>query len=263
MRQIEWDDLPEGGNLQREFDRLQRRDWELWSIALLLLTAFAGGIVAYFYWQSTGSGDTGTIPLGVLWQVLFALVALIVLLNAYLIDRKRSLAQLWRRYLLQSQELVLAREEASLDPLTEVFSRRHFDYTVRKEVQRCERTERPLSFLLVGLVDFEQVNKQHGHLVGDQVLKIVAVTLLSTLRATDMVFRYDGDHFMVLLPDTSRHGANQAEERLRGKLATEPQMAGILRQPLAVATARTEYTKDKNLDAVLEEIERALALSAS
>ena len=261
MREPEWDELPEGAKLQSEFERLQRRDWELWSIALLLLTVFAGGVVMFFYSQFAKESEEGTAAFGFYFQVLFALVALVVLLNAYLIDRKRFQAHLWRRYLLQSQELQQARELGSLDPLTKVFSRRHFDEVVRKEALRCERTEKPLSLMLLHLKDFEKVNQELGHFVGDQILQAVARTLQTTMRTSDMVFRYGGDDFMVLLPETSEEGAACAEKRLRERLASQKEVSDRLGHPMPVAIFHSCYQKGKNLDKMLELMESALVTS--
>ncbi|MBI4466914.1 MAG: hypothetical protein HY656_05775, partial [Acidobacteria bacterium] len=106
------------------FRYLQRRDWELWSVALLLLTVFAGGLLAFLYRQTAESHLFSPLVTRFLWVVLFGLIALVLLLNIYLIARKRALADLWRTYLVQQQELEQEREQGMLDPLTQVYNRR-------------------------------------------------------------------------------------------------------------------------------------------
>lgn len=261
MRDQEWDDLTAGGDLEETFDRLQRRDWELWSIALVLLTIFAGGVIVYFYSQSSGGAGSvsAPVPLGYFWQVLLGLLALVVLLNTYLIDRKKSLARLWRRYLLQSQELEHLRETGTLDPLTQVYSRRHFDEAVQQEALRCERAGHPLSFLLLDLVGFGEINQRQGHFVGDQILQGVARVLQASLRRFDLVFRYAGDDFMMILSGAFAEDVVCVQERLRKQLAADKELRKKTGQSLVLAFGCATYTKGKKLDEVVEEAERNLS----
>lgn len=263
MREPEWDDLPERAELQGSLERLQRRDWELWSIALLLLSVFAGGAIAYFFAQSHEEGWVGTLGLRYVWLVLFALVALVVLLNAYLIDRKRSLAALWRRYMQQSLELDRTRRQSALDSLTQVYNRRYFDEVVRVEALRCERSQQPLSFMLLDLVDFERINQTHGHFVGDHLLQIVARIMQETMRSSDQIFRYAGDDFIVLLPDTPPEGAACAQQRLLEHLTGSKDILEKIHEPLRVAVTHACYDGGKKLETVMDEMEANSSRQAS
>lgn len=101
---------------------VERRDWELWSIALILLTAFAGGVIAFLYWSThTEQKLSGWFP-HLIWLLLFGLIALVLLLNVYLIGQKRTLSKLWRQILAQEVELELHRAHAATDshPLASV-----------------------------------------------------------------------------------------------------------------------------------------------
>lgn len=259
MQDPDWDELPERTELEGAFDRLQRRDWELWSIALILLTAFAGGVMVYFYAQSGNLAGESSPAAGFFWQILFAMVALVILLNVYLIDRKRSLGLLWRRYLLQSQELHRVRELGSLDPLTQVFNRRHFEEVVRTEALRSERSEQPLSFMLLDLKEFERINRSKGHFVGDRILQAVARILRKTMRTSDMIFRYGGDDFIILLPNTPQEGALCAEKRLWEQLNSDKEILDKLGEAVPMVISHSCYQKGDSLDAVLEQAEKALS----
>ncbi|MBI4462456.1 MAG: GGDEF domain-containing protein, partial [Acidobacteria bacterium] len=159
------------------FRRLEKRDWELWSIALILFTVFAGGIVTFAYISARGDPAASPGVLRWVWLLLFGLVALVLLLNVYLIDKKRTLSRLWRRTLAQEIELENQRLQAGTDSLTQVHNRRFFDDVGPKEVRRAVRANRPLSVLLVDIDHFREVNAQLGHFAGDEVLRLVADTL--------------------------------------------------------------------------------------
>lgn len=258
MREPEQQTLLEVADIQKSVQRLKLRDWEFWSIALLLFSAFAGGILASLY--SRISEGQGLPPLATrfVWLVLLGLVILVVLLNAYLIDRKRSLTQLWRRYLLQAEALHKERELGMLDPLTQVYSRRFFEESIPREAHRCDRAGRPLSLVLVELDNLKELNRGLGHLVGDQVLLAVAGVLQDTLRASDQVFRYGGDEFVVVLPETPAEGAAIVEARLEELITRNSEIQKSVGRPLTVTIGRATYTKGDKLDSVIDQLERAM-----
>lgn len=106
-------------------------------------------------------------------------------------------------------------EKAALtDGLTGLYNRRAFDRRLAEEVERARRYEYPLSLLVLDLKNFKPINDRFGHAVGDQALVMVAQTLKQTHRAGDMIFRWGGDEFAVLLPQTNAEGARAAAEHL-------------------------------------------------
>jgi two-component system cell cycle response regulator len=105
------------------------------------------------------------------------------------------------------------------DPLTGVANRRFFERRLGEEVERWLRRREPLVYMLVDIDYFKQVNDEHGHHAGDQVLQQIAELLGRDLRGVDLLARYGGEEFMLLLPDTTLdHGATIAE-RLCGNVA--------------------------------------------
>ena len=258
MKEPEREIAPGYAELRTSIGRLEWRDWELWSIALLLLVVFAGGFLTYIYSQIAEERALSPAAARFLWLVLFGLLVLVVLLNIYLIDRKRTLAQLWRRYLRQMDELGQEREQAMRDPLTQVYNRRFFDETVTKEARRCDRAGRPLSFLLVDVDNFKQVNERLGHFEGDKVLQAVAAVLQDTLRTSDLVFRFGGDEFLVVLPETPAEGAAIVEARLQQRLSQRQDIQERIGRPLTVTIGRGTYGKGDKVEAVIEQAERSL-----
>lgn len=246
----------EGIAEQVEFTRLERRDWELWSIALLLLTVFAAGFFVYLLAEKTEQQVLSPGSGRFLWLLLMGMVVLVVLLNVYLIDRKRSLAQLRRRYLLQAELLEQEREQATRDPLTQVYNRRLLEVMVPKEARRCERLGRSMSFLVVDITDLKEVNQRLGHFQGDLVLQGVASVLQNTLRTTDSVFRFGGDEFLVVLPETPAEGAAMVEDRVRQRVSQNKELEEKIGRFLRLSIGRATYDKGKNVDAVIEEAAR-------
>jgi diguanylate cyclase (GGDEF)-like protein len=108
---------------------------------------------------------------------------------------------------------------ASTDPLTGLYNRRYFSRALRREIARCRRHRLHFSLLLMDLDHFKQLNDEHGHLVGDEVLKKVAECLRSMIRDVDVACRYGGEEFAILLPETERLGAYIVADRLRERIA--------------------------------------------
>lgn len=110
-----------------------------------------------------------------------------------------------------------ALQSALRDPLTDTGNRIAMDQVLQREVDLARRNLQPLSLslLMLDLDHFKQINDQYGHSVGDEVLKAVATTLKGQLRNVDMVFRYGGEEFLVLLSGTCREAAAMIGERLR------------------------------------------------
>ncbi len=109
---------------------------------------------------------------------------------------------------------------AWIDGLTAVRNRRQFDDFIERDLRTAIRTDRPLSLIMLDIDYFKRFNDQYGHLAGDDCLKIVAHELGKSLcRSADMLFRYGGEEFACLLPETDASGAmavaNRMLERVR------------------------------------------------
>jgi len=107
------------------------------------------------------------------------------------------------------QELTLVDEHTTL------FNVRHMRDLLEREVERARRFNHPLSLLFLDLDHFKQVNDTHGHLVGSALLRDVGLVLKEAVREVDTAFRYGGDEFAVLLPETGAQDARSAAERIR------------------------------------------------
>lgn len=114
------------------------------------------------------------------------------------------------------------RQEATTDVLTGLLNRRHLDRRVAEAVRLARRHSRPLCCLMVDLDGFKSVNDEHGHQVGDDVLREVGHRLRLVARRSDVVGRYGGEEFVVLVPETDAEGAAATAARVREALAEPP-----------------------------------------
>lgn len=117
--------------------------------------------------------------------------------------------------------LRVARAEALsvTDDLTQLYNSRFLHEVLRKETKRAIRSHAPLSLLFVDLDGFKRINDAHGHLLGSRALVEAAALIRGSARETDIVARYGGDEFSLVLPDTTPEGALAVAARLRERIA--------------------------------------------
>ena len=111
-----------------------------------------------------------------------------------------------------------AKKQAQTDGLTGVANRWSMQESITRELQRAVRYGRDISFLLMDIDDFKKVNDTYGHLIGDEILKQLALVTKNLVRGSDLVARYGGEEFVAILPDTTISGAQYIADRLRTAL---------------------------------------------
>jgi diguanylate cyclase (GGDEF)-like protein len=123
---------------------------------------------------------------------------------------------------LTTQKLRQAADEitrlASIDPLTGLFNRRYFDTRLEAELQRARRNGEPLALLMVDIDNFKRINDDHGHVVGDRLLRCVAERLRRGVRIFDVCARYGGDEFAILMPSSNVDTAMLVADRIRASI---------------------------------------------
>ncbi len=150
--------------------------------------------------------------------------------------------------------------QASVDGLTGVFNRREFDHRLSAEWGRFRRHHRPLSIIMLDIDFFKKVNDQYGHPCGDTVLKTLGQIMKEGKRRQDIVCRYGGEEFVVLLPDTPMDAAFHVAETLRVRVGSHPFKCGRkkieLYVSLGVAGAREQNPKSE--DAFVQAVDAGL-----
>jgi diguanylate cyclase (GGDEF)-like protein len=168
----------------------------------------------------------------------------------YLIRAGKAFADLHRaeaenRTLLQAlsrknEELVRFNEalwdQATRDGLTGLYNYRYFQEALSREIARSTRHGKTLSLILLDLDSFKKYNDEHGHQMGDDVLRGIGEILLHRIRQTDVAARYGGEEFVVLLPEVDREHGMQVAETLRETIAGHP-FPGRESQPMGAITA--------------------------
>jgi len=130
----------------------------------------------------------------------------------------KALILLWRlgptRITELQEQITELQKQAYRDPLTGVYNRRYLEEVGKKEIGRAKRYKTPFSVIMIDINRFKDVNDQFGHSKGDEILKNVASVLGRSCRESDMIIRYGGDEFVVLLPNTDKSGAQTTKERI-------------------------------------------------
>lgn len=162
-------------------------------------------------------------------------------------------------------ELTLAKREleemALHDPMTGLANRRKFSARFSVERTRQAETSKSFALLLIDVDHFKRVNDRFGHLVGDGCLRFIANLLSATLRVTDLVGRFGGEEFMVLLPDSTPNSAMQVAEVLRAAIAKTPfglPDGGLLPLSVSIGVALCTPEGGGDFDEVLEEADRGV-----
>ena len=152
------------------------------------------------------------------------------------------------------------RERTMVDELTGLFNRRYFERSLNYDLERFKRYARPFSVVMFDVDHFKRVNDTYGHAIGDLTLRHLAELAKATVRSADLVARWGGEEFVLLLPETNADGAMTTAERLREKvgrtsLDTE-QGALVITISLGVLAVDNGYSGDQQ--AIMQSVDNAL-----
>jgi len=151
---------------------------------------------------------------------------------------------------------------AITDSLTGLYNRRGFFELGAREIERALRFERPLTAIMLDVDHFKVVNDTYGHSTGDQVLNNVATLCSSNIRKVDILGRYGGDEFSLLLPETDTFTANSVAERLRTIVAESGVTVDDSLVKVTISLGVTRATSEiENLEALLQRADKALYIA--
>lgn len=153
----------------------------------------------------------------------------------------------------------LAQAQAWHDPLTGMLNRRRVIELAERELALATRTGRPVAAALIDIDDFKRINDQHGHAAGDAVLQGVAKTVAEQVRGTDVLGRWGGEEFIVVLPDSDTHAALATSERIRQAVEATSVVHGAgLALRCTVSIGVSQRGPDEGLDRWLDQADRAM-----
>lgn len=164
-----------------------------------------------------------------------------------------------RAALREKERQDLLEKWATTDPLTGLMNRRHFFELADRELEQTRRSDRPLSFIMLDIDHFKQVNDEYGHLVGDCAIIALADLLKLQLRKVDFCGRYGGEEFVLCLPDTPLAGALEVAERIRlAVLGIEVDTQKGSTLTISISLGIAENNHDASVEDILKRADKAL-----
>jgi diguanylate cyclase (GGDEF)-like protein len=248
--------LPE---LQAKLQRLERRDWWLWSMAVVVMLLLTFAVFSMTFPGLVKVDDP--FFQSSLNRAVRGLIGLVLIFNAYTIYQQVTVKRLRRDFSRKIEEMRILQVRAGeferlalVDSLTGLSNRRVAEGRLASEAARSARYGHPLTVISFDLDKFKQINDTYGHLAGDQVLKQFAHRLGSTIRKSDLAARMGGDEFLVLLPECTTNQVQMLLDRLR-PMETEYGGAKI---PICFSAGWVGYEKGETTEQFLERADRTL-----
>lgn len=211
-------------------------------------------------------GITQTDPEILLSNRVNGLTATGVALALLLIQWRNTTVQLNQESRIQEQQALLEDSNRRLqrlateDELTGLANRRLFNLLVKEELVLQQRHGRPPSLILLDIDHFKKVNDEYGHLTGDEVLKSLAAILRNSVRSSDLVCRWGGEEFAILLRHSSAQKAAEVAENLRRKVeeATFQVNGKPIRITISLGISEFDHSREEALDEAYQRADHAL-----
>jgi diguanylate cyclase (GGDEF)-like protein len=191
-------------------------------------------------------------------QLLAGLLALVGLLSWYVLQQRRHLRGTQQQLIRELVRRETAERLAVIDPLTEIYNRRYITRAITSEAARVDRQNSRFSFLMIDVNGFKEANDTLGHLAGDRILRELAQLLHKTLRTSDVISRYGGDEFLVLLIDADEQMAARAVQRLNDAVAKWNEKEIIKGYSMSISCGFATYTRGADPATVLAAADQAM-----
>jgi len=214
-------------------------------VDVMVMTGFQGD---YSYEDAIEKGASDFIFKPVRFEELLLRLKRILRERGLKSDRDRMMRQL--------------HTQAITDELTQLFNARHFHHQLELEIDRARRYDRPLSLVLLDIDHFKWFNDNYGHLEGDKVLAELGKIIKGCLRSMDSAYRYGGEEFTVILPETTCEDARHVAERIRTAVA-EKQFKPVddANVNMTISAGVTQYTAGESAASFVQRSDKAMYVS--
>jgi len=175
-----------------------------YSLDVIITTGYSS---EYFYEDAISNGASDLIFKPIRLNELMLRINRVIRERSLINERDRMIERL--------------KNQSIRDPLTELYNSRHFYAQLEDEIQRSERYLHPLSLIFIDIDHFKAINDTYGHMVGDQALLLIAKKMQASLRTQDTAFRFAGDEFTIILPETTSDNAKFVADRIRSEMDKE------------------------------------------
>ena len=242
--------------LRKSIDSVEGRFSSLLTGTISVMMLLAVGMVlrvAPALWIQNPGTEGDYLP-----QLLGGLLILVVLLSCYVWQQRNHLKKIQDRLIQELVRCETAERLAVIDPLTELYNRRYITQAIPREVMRASRQKTSLGFLMVDVDNFKRANDRLGHVVGDRILREVALVLQRTFRTSDIISRYGGDEFFVLLVDTDDARAASIRARLQQEVGRWNERKLIDGYEMALSCGTAVCKDDSDPKKVLAAADRAM-----
>jgi two-component system, cell cycle response regulator len=201
-----------------------------YNLDVIIITGYSS---EYFYEDAINNGASDLIFKPIRLNELMLRINRVIRERSLINDRDKMIERL--------------KKQSIRDPLTELYNSRHFYARLEDEIQRSERYVHPLSLIFIDIDSFKAVNDTYGHMIGDQALLLIARKMKTSLRSQDTAYRFAGDEFTIILPETTADNAKFVADRIKAEMAKESLVIHdkeITKITLSIGIA--EYQRNEN-----------------
>lgn len=245
-------------NLSQQLSKIEKRDAELWFILVTIGVMVAGCLMVVLAPATFLKGGNYHFEISVSREIFFGFIALLTLANAYIVSRRFQYRKVRQQLISATIQNELIRLQSFTDPLTEVYNRRSLDEMAGRYISSARRRKTPLTFMLVDVDRFRQVNTKFGHLTGDVVLAEVASLLRTAVRGSDAVVRYGGDEFLIVLPDSTAEHAGTVSARIAKNCSRWNEGGQLKDFELTLSIGIAQWHDGATIDETLDEADQKM-----